>query len=165
VLTRLALAVFLAAFAAACAGDSETVARVGGQKISEEDVERLVEHYEEEFEREGREFPERGSDDYEAAERRVLGLIVFRKQLEQAASELDIHVAEEEIEERLEDSAEAAEEAEGEEGEAFFENAITIQLVREKVAAKLGGIEPLNDWIAEARRSVPVEYEEGWASE
>lgn len=161
-IARAALIVVLLALVAGCT-NSETVARVGNEKISEEKVEQLVEHFEEEFKREGREFPERGSAGYEAVERRVLGLLVFRSQLEQAAEELDIRIEEEEVEERLERSAEAEEESEGEEGEAYFENAITIQLIREKVAAKLGGIEALNDWIAQARREIPVEYEEGWA--
>ena len=35
--------------------DSETVARVGEEKISEERVEQFVEHFEEEFQREGNE--------------------------------------------------------------------------------------------------------------
>ena len=92
----------------------------------------------------------------------MLGLLVLRSQLEQA-EKLDIEVDEEEVEERLSRSGEASEEGEGEEGEAYFENAMRIQLRREKVAAKLGGIEALNDWVAKARKEIPVEYEEGWA--
>jgi hypothetical protein len=161
---RAAIVVVLLALVAGCGG-SETVARVGDENISEEKVEQLVEHFEEEFKREGKEFPEKGSEGYEAAERRLLGLLVLRAQLEQAAEKLDIRIDEEEVEERLKRSAEAAEEGEGEEGEgeAYFENAITIQLLREKVAAELGGIDPLNEWIAKARTTIPVEYEEGWS--
>jgi hypothetical protein len=161
---RLALLVLLVALVAGC-GDSETVARVGDEKISEEKVEQLVEHFEEEFQREGKEFPEQGSEGYEAAERRLLGLLVLRAQLEQAAEKLDIRIDEEEVEERLKRSTEASEEGEGEEGEgeAYFENAMRIQLVREKVAAELGGIDELNEWIGKARTTIPVEYEEGWS--
>jgi hypothetical protein len=159
---RILTTVLLMALVAGC-DDSETVARVGDEKISEEKVEQLVEHFEEEFQREGREFPAEGSAGFEAAERRILGLLVFRSQLQQAAEELDIEIDEEDVEERLKRSAEAEEEGEGEAGEAFFENAITIQLLREKVAAKLGGVDALNAWIAKARKEIPVEYEEGWA--
>jgi hypothetical protein len=159
---RVVIAVLLLALVAGCS-DSETVARVGDEKISEERVEQFVEHFEEEFKREGKEFPEKGSEGYEAAERRLLGLLVFRAQLEQAAEKLGIRIDEEEVEERLNHLAEPGEEVEGEEGEAFFENAITIQLLREKVAAKLGGLDPLNEWIAKVRREIAVEYEDGWA--
>jgi FKBP-type peptidyl-prolyl cis-trans isomerase (trigger factor) len=158
---RVAAAIVLVIVLAGCGG-GETVARVGDEKISEEKVEQLVEHFEEEFAREGREFPAKGSAGYETVERQVLRLLVFRAQLEQAAAKLGIEVDEEEVEERLSQSEEAAEEGEGEEGEAYFENAMRIQLVREKVAAKLGGIEALNDWVAQARKEFPVEYEEGW---
>jgi hypothetical protein len=158
---RILIPVLLLAFLTACGG-SETVASVGDERISEEKVEQLVEHFEEEFQREGREFPERGSAGYETVERRVLGLLVLRSQLEQEAAKLDIEVDEEEVEERLSRSEEASEAGEGEEGEAYFENAMRIQLLREKVAAKLGGIDALNEWVAKARKDAPVEYEEGW---
>jgi SurA N-terminal domain len=153
--------VLLTALVAGCGG-SETVARVGDEKISEEQVEQLVEHFEEEFQREGREFPEEGTSEHRALEKTVLGLLVFRSQLEQAAAKLGVRVDEEEVEERLSRSEEASEEGEGEEGEAYFENAMRTQLLREKVAAKLGGIDALDDWLTEARREIAVEYEEGW---
>ena len=158
---RPAAAIALVIVLAGCGG-GEPVARVGDEQISEEKVEQLVEHFEEEFAREGREFPAKGSAGYETVERQVLGLLVFRAQLEQAAAKLGIEVDEEEVEERLSESEEASEEGEGEEGEAYFENAMRIQLLREKVAAELGGIEELNDWVAKARKEIPVEYEEGW---
>src|SRR5215211_1529231 len=153
---RILICVALLSLVAGC-GDSETVARVGDEKISEEKVEQLVEHFEEEFKREGKEFPEQGSEGYEAAERRLLGLLVLRAQLEQAAEKLGIRIDEEEVEERLSRSEEASEEGEGEEGEgeAYFENAMRIQLVREKVAAKLGGVDELNAWVAKARQTIP----------
>lgn len=47
---RLAAAIVLVLVLAGCGG-SETVARVGDAKISEEKVEQLVEHFEEEFQR------------------------------------------------------------------------------------------------------------------
>jgi hypothetical protein len=154
---RIAFLLALLVLVAACE-DSETVARVGDEKISEEQVEQLVEHFEEEFQREGREFPEEGTSEHRALEKSVLGLLVFRSQLEQAAAKLGVHVDEEEVEERLSSSEEASEE-----GEAYFENAMRVQLLREKVAAELGGIGALDDWVTKARREIAVEYEEGWA--
>lgn len=198
-LARLALVASLAALAVSCERpfESETVAHVGNKSISEEDVERTVEHYEEEFAREGREFPEKGSEAYERLERTALGLLVFRGQLEQAAEEFGVELPEDEVERRVEAArkAEGETEEEEEEGEGFFEGAVRTQMIREAVARRLfAGLtvsdtelraaararnRPANialrrellqerrnaalaDWIADARRSVSVEYEEGW---
>jgi hypothetical protein len=167
---RLCALVLLTAAFVACGGGSENVARVGGEEITEEDVERMVEFYEEELTREGHEVPVEGSESRRFLERRLLGIIVYREQLEQAAAEeFGIRNSEEEVEERLERSEEAREEKEregeggeeGEEGIAFIENAIRIQLIKEKVAERIGA-DKLDDWIAKALGSVPVEYEEGW---
>jgi hypothetical protein len=158
---RLAFVVLLLGLLTACGG-SETVATVGDEKISEEEVEHVLEHFDEEFKREGREFPEEGTSAHHELEKSVLGLLVFRAQLEQAARKLGVEVDEDEVEERVKSSEEAEQEGEEESGEAYFENAVTIQLLREKAAAKLGGgLDALEEWVAEARKT-PVDYEEGW---
>jgi hypothetical protein len=166
-LSALAATLAAAALLSACGG-GETIARVGDRDVSEEDVERLVEFYEEETVREGREPPVEGTEAHRRLEIVLLGQIVYRQQLEQAAAEeFGIELDEEEVEARLEESAEG----EGEEGEggeeegaarAFIENAVRIQLVKEKVAARIGN-DGLQAWLEKATRTVPVEYEEGWA--
>ena len=176
-IARSALIVPLLALAAGCGGD-ETVARVNDREVSEADVERVFEHFEEEFKREGRELPEEGSEARHNLERNVLDLIVFRIQLEEAAAKTGIELDEEEVEERVHRAEEAergaeggAEDAEGEGGEegeeakaaeAYFENVVRIQLLRELVAAKLGGADALDGWIQKARSQFPASYEEGW---
>jgi hypothetical protein len=138
-LGRLALLASVALLAVSCERpfENETVARVGDHVISKEDVERMVEHYEEEFAREGREFPEQGSPAYEQLERTALGLLVFREQLEQAAESFGIELSEEEVERRVERARESEGEAEGEEGEDFFAGAVRTQMIREAVARRL----------------------------
>jgi hypothetical protein len=139
-LSRLALLASLAAVATACEPpwENETVARVGNQTISKEDVERTVEHYEEEFAREGREFPERDSPAYENLEHVALRLLVFREQLEQAADDFGVELSEEEVERRVERAREAeGETEEEEEGADFFEGAVRTQMIREAVARRL----------------------------
>jgi len=166
-IARSALIVVLLALATGCGGD-ETVARVNDREISEADVERVFEHFEEEAAREGRELPEEGSEAQHNLERNVLGLIVFRLQLEEAAAKLGIELDEEEVEARVHDAEEGEGEVEGEAGEdakaaeAYFENAVTIQLLRERVAAELGGADALDAWIEQARKDFPADYEEGW---
>jgi SurA-like protein len=141
-LVRLALLASVAMLAASCElpFENETVAHVGDEAISKEDVERTVEHYEEEFAREGREFPERDSPAYEQLERTALGLLVFREQLEQAAQESGIELSKDEVERRVERAREAEGETGGkdeQEGEAFFEGVVRTQLIREAVARRL----------------------------
>jgi SurA-like protein len=197
---RLALLASVAVLAASCElpFENETVAHVGDRAISKEDVERTVEHYEEEFAREGREFPERGSPAYEQLERTALGLLVFREQLEQAADGFGVELPEEEVERRVERARAAEGETEGEtegEGADFFEGAVRTQMIREAVAQRLFPGLTLSEaefraaarrrdrrpteafrrevlqerrnaalaaWIADARRSISVDYEAGW---
>jgi hypothetical protein len=196
---RVALLASLVVLAPACEPpwENETVAHVGDQVISKEDVERTVDHYQEEFAREGREFPERDSPAYQSLERTALRLLVFREQLEQAADDFGVELSEEEVERRVERAREAeGETEEEEEGADFFEGAVRTQMIREAVARKLfPGVTvseaevrdaartrnrpataafrrellqerrnaALAKWVADARRSVSVEYEEGWA--
>jgi SurA-like protein len=160
---RAVVAALFVSLVAGCGG-SEAVARVGTEKISETDVERVLEHFEEEFKREGREFPADGSPQHRALEKSVLGYIVFRSQLQQAAAQLGVRVSEGELERRLKRAEEGGQESEGEAGQAYFETATLIQLLREKVAVRLGrGIDGLTTWTAKARKEFPAEYEEGWA--
>jgi hypothetical protein len=120
----------------------ETVAHVGAQAISKEDVERTVEHYQEEFAREGREFPDRDSASFDQLERTALGLLVFREQLEQAAEDFGVELPEAEVVRRVERAREAEGQAgadgeQAKEGEAFFEGAVRTQMIREAVARRL----------------------------
>jgi hypothetical protein len=118
--------------------ENETVAHVGDTTISKEDVERTVEHYQEEFQREGREFPEEGSPAFEQLERTSLGLLVFREQLEQAADDFGVELPEQEVERRVERARAAeGETEEEEEGADFFEGAVRTQMIREAVARRL----------------------------
>jgi len=135
---RIALLLVLALPLLGCELRDETVARVGGTKISEEDVERTLEHFEEEFQREGREFPEEGSPEHRALELSALRLLVFREQLEQRAARLGVEISDDEVEERTRRNAGAEEgEGEDEEGEAFLEASARTQLIRERVAERL----------------------------
>jgi SurA-like protein len=117
-LGRLALLASVAVLASSCELPfrNETVAYVGDQAISKEDVERTVEHHQEEFAREGREFPERNTASYEQLERTALGLLVFRRQLEQAAEDFGVELPEAEVERPVE-RARATEGDAGAEGE------------------------------------------------
>jgi hypothetical protein len=122
----------------------------------------MVEFYKVEVERQGQELPAKSSDSYHFLETRLLGLIVYRKQLEQAAAkDFGIQVDQQEVEGRLKNNPTVKQE--GEEGahEDYIENAVHINLIEEKVSARIGA-RRLQDWIAKARREIHVEYEKGW---
>jgi hypothetical protein len=198
-LARLALVASVTLVAAACEPpwENETVAHVGDATISKEDVERTVEHYQEEFAREGREFPNEESPAFAQLQRTALGLLVFREQLEQAADDFRIELSEDEVERRVERARKAEGETEEKEegGADFFEGGVRTQMIREAVARRLYPSltvseaevraaahtrgRPANaalrrellqerrnaalaEWVADAR-TIPVEYEEGWA--
>jgi hypothetical protein len=163
---RGALCFCLVALVAACGGThgTQTVARVGDDEITKEDVARMVDFYKVAVERQGQELPPKGSESYHFLEQRLLGLVVYRAQLEQAASKLGIRLSEQEVKQRVErtqQSSEAGKE-EGAAGEAYVENVVRIEFLKEKVAARIGE-RALQNWIDQALHAIPVHYEEGWA--
>ncbi len=101
---------------AGCGGEDETAATVGGTKISKERVERVLEHAREEFEREGKVFPTKGTAEYRQLSDQALALLVYREELEQSAKRLGIAVDDEEVE-RLQRESRQGEEGEPEAGE------------------------------------------------
>jgi hypothetical protein len=101
----------------------------------------MVEHFHEEAEREGRPFPDPGSDGYGIVRKQALALLADRAKLETAAARLGIHVSDDQVERRL--HASGSEEDEGGAGtevdaEAEFERStVRSQLILEAVFRKL----------------------------
>lgn len=174
----LLLAVAIAAVLTGCGG-SGSVATVGDRSIAREDVDRLLEHAQEEARNEHRDFPRPGSDAYRALEREALAMLVSRAQLEVAASELGIGVSPQEVaqalgqkpprhREALELAYEHAREALGvpeeDAGEetAALRDAIRAELTLKKVVRRVGSRE-VQRWLERAHRSVAVRYAAAWA--
>lgn len=120
---------------AGCAANEEVAARVGNSEIAAEQRDAGVEHIVEELQREGREVATEGSPGFERLRAQVLGVLVYREQVEQAAARSGIRWSEEEVERRLARSGED----ESEEGasEAFLAGAVHTQVVLEAVARSL----------------------------
>ncbi len=132
-MSRLALIGVLALAFVGCEGKGdEAIAHVGGQTITREQVEQTVEHFREEAEREGKDFPEEGTADFDKAEDRLLGLLVYRAELADTAEKLGVEVDDETVERRLEAGGESEEE-DGEEGEAFIRDSVRAQLLYERI--------------------------------
>ena len=118
----------------------KTVATVSGHRITSDDLTLAVKHFHEEADREGRNFPAKGTKEYEQVEQLALGLLIDRAAIEAAASRLGVHVTDAQVESRL---AGSPRESEGGgdvriKAEAAFRRATTrIQLITEGVFGKL----------------------------
>jgi SurA N-terminal domain len=143
VIAVVALAVLVVAIVAIVRHDSgsdRTVARAGGHRITQKQLELMVEHFHEEADREGRPFPVKGSKEYEQVQRIALGLLVHWAALQGAAARIGVHVTEAEVDARA--SAPSGESEEGGdarfEAEAAFRRGTTrTQLITEAVFRKL----------------------------
>lgn len=123
--------VALAVIAAGC-GSEPPAARVAGTPVSNERVEAILEHAEEESMHEGRVFPEHGTPAYAAAQRQALELLIYHEELAKKAEQLGITVTDEEIEARLEQGGEEDEE-EDEEGGAFAKESLRGALLYQRL--------------------------------
>jgi len=131
-LVLICAAAVLYAAAAGCGGEGEkAVAHVGNAKVTREQLDQTVEHFQEEAKRKGKAF-----SDGPSVRRSLLGLLVYRTRIEQGAAALGITVSQDEVEQRL--SGVGSEEADGgQDGEAFLESTVRAQLLTEAVYRKL----------------------------
>jgi hypothetical protein len=157
---RCVLLLAAAAVLAACGG-TKTVARVGGHEITQHDVNQMVDFYKVEVEQAGHELPPKSSDSYHFLEQRLLGLIVYRYELEGAAAKLGVHLSDAEVEAQLKRNKTVQKEGENGPHRAYIENATRIDLIEGKVGAKLGPSAAL-EWVETEPKKISVEYEEGW---
>jgi hypothetical protein len=125
----LALAATLA-LAAGCGDEGErAVAHVGGTTITKKQLDETVEHFHEEAQREGKDFPEEGTREFTAARDRLLGLLVYRAELAEEAKRLGVEVSDEQVERRLR----AGGGEEDERGDAFARESVRAQLLYERI--------------------------------
>lgn len=94
-------AVCLALLAGCGGGGSKTVATVGGDEMTAKQLDALVAHFRAEAKVEGKPFPEEGSAELDKLRNQLLGLLVYRTELEQDAERLGVTVKESEVARRL----------------------------------------------------------------
>jgi hypothetical protein len=136
----LALAAIVLGLAGCGGGTSEKkpVAYVAGQPISREHLDQTVERFQEEAKKEGRLYPHKGTGQYRAVQKRLLELLVYRKEIELAAARIGVHVSDKQVEARMsnagsEPDAEAAASADT----TFLRDTARYQLLTEGVTRKL----------------------------
>jgi SurA-like protein len=148
-LPRLAcIAVAVLALAACGGSSSNTLARVGDQKVTTKQVNALVDEVINQLRLEGKAVPAHGSKGEKALERQALAILVGRARLEQKATDLGVKVSDEEVLKRVGAGSAAGGEQEG--NANFVANQARAQLLYEKLFERVTGGFKVAD--AEVRR-------------
>jgi hypothetical protein len=139
VAAALAVAVTLALVRGGGSAD-RTVASVGHARISQHQLDLMVEHFREESEAENRPFPKPRTSAYRVVERQALGLLLDRARLEEAAARIGVHVSNTTVQRRI--ATTGTGESEGPAikaaaAGAFLRSTVRAQLVTEAVFAKV----------------------------
>ncbi len=119
-----------------CGGEKdEIVAHVGGQPITERELEPVVDHFREEAKHEGRQFPHEDTPSFRRARNRLLALLVYRVELRQAARRLGVGVSQEQVSWRL--PRDGGQEENGEDEGDFARDSVEAQLLYEGIFRKV----------------------------
>jgi hypothetical protein len=162
-----AAAVGLVLLAGCGGGGDDTVATVGGDGITAKQLDALVAHFREEAKREGKSFPEEGSAAFRAQRNQLLGLLVYRAELQQAAGRLGVEVSESDVAKRLP----AREQELDSGGDTFAFDTVENQIRLERLFARvtqgeMSARERNDKWgefLARLQRETKVRYEPGYA--
>src|SRR3954452_15555308 len=128
----IALAALTAVLLVGCGGNGNpTVAKVGGESITQKQLDAVVLHFRSEAQREGKSFPDEKSAGFEQLRNRLLGLLVYRAELPQAADRLGVKVTDSEISKRLATPADG--EQEGSSGDTFPRDSVASQILYERI--------------------------------
>jgi hypothetical protein len=172
----IALAALTVVLLAGCGGnENPTVAKVGGESITREQLDAVVAHFRSEAQREGKSFPDEQSAGLKQLRNRLLGLLVYRAELRQAADRLGVKVTDGEISKRL--ATPAGGEQEGSSGDTFPRDSVASQILYERVfdrvtrdvqaptQAELSARrnKAMADFVARLQRETQVHYEPGFA--
>ena len=155
---------------AGCGGDGggTAVAHVGADAITTGQLDALVAHFRREAQREGKAFPREGTTAFRGLRDQLLGLLVYRTELEQASGRLGVKVTDAEVARRLPGGGEQ----EGDQqGDTFARESVEAQLRTERLFAKVTrGVESAAErnrrwaaFVARLQRETKVRYEPGYA--
>jgi hypothetical protein len=172
----IALATLAVVFLTGCGGNGNpTVAKVGSESITQKQLDAVVAHFRAEAQREGKSFPDQKSAGFTQLRNRLLGLLVYRAELRQAADRLGLKVTDSEISKRLLTSAGG--EQEGSSGDTFPRDSVASQILYERIfdrvtrevkAPTLAELsarrnKAMADFVARLQRETQVSYEPGFA--
>jgi hypothetical protein len=149
------------------------VAHVGGQAIKRDQLATAVDHFRKEYEAEGKAFPNEKSSNFRVLRNRLVGLLVYRAELDQAARRLGIAVSNIQVLRALNTNSEGEEH----DTDQFTYDTVKSQIQYERLYAKVtAGISApttaklsarrnaaMNTFVAKLKRETKVRYEPGYA--
>ena len=171
----IALATLAVVLLTGCGGSGNpTVATVGGEAIKQKQLDAVVAHFRSEAQREGKSFPDGKNAAFKPLRNRLLGLLVYRAELRQAADRLGVKVTDSEISKRL--VTPAGGEQEGSSGDTFPRDSVEAQLLYERIFDKVTRDvkaptqaelsarrnKAMSDFVARLQRETKVRYEPGF---
>jgi hypothetical protein len=174
-LRRGSLLALACAVLAGCGGGDKAVAHVGGEPVTKKQLDAVVAHFRDEARREGKQFPEEGSAAFRQARNRLLGLLVYRTELEQGARRLGVAVSDDDVSRRL-PASQGGEEGDLP-GDSFPRDTVRAQLLYEGIfrrvtrdvkaptAAELSARRnrAMAEYVSQLQRETKVRYEPGFA--
>src|SRR6478736_9451905 len=129
-MTRLGLAALCLALLAGCGGGGDkTVAEVGGQQVTQQQLDALVQHFRREAQQEGKDFPKEGTRGFVQLRNQLLGLLVYRTELQQAAKRLGVTVDQDELDRRLAAIPSGAEQEGDANGDTYARDTMQAELL------------------------------------
>jgi parvulin-like peptidyl-prolyl isomerase len=138
-------ALTIALVAPACGSDdgpgtapAGSVAVVGDKEIPKSEFDRIIGQAEKSYEAQGQEFPKTGSPEYNNLRDSIVRSLVERAEFELEAEEMDIEIADEEIEKRLDELKQQFFEGDDEKyRKEIAKQGLTDEQVREEIRARL----------------------------
>jgi len=112
------------------------VAHVGGEAITRNQLETTVDHFRVEAKREGTPFPDENTARFRGLRNRLLGVLVFRAEVSQAARRLGIGVSNLQVLRRLNGAKEPGEGKE-QESDQFQYDTVESQMLYERIYAEV----------------------------
>jgi hypothetical protein len=173
---QIAVVALTAALLAGCGGSGDTtVAHVGGEAITQKQLDAVVAHFRSEFLREGKTFPDEKSAAFKPERNQLLGLLVYRTELRQAADRLGVKVSDAEVSKRLVAPGSGEQEG-GTGGDTFPRDSVVTQLLTEGIFAKVTRNvkaptqaelsarrnQAMTEFVARVQRETKVRYEPGY---
>jgi len=152
------------------------VAHVGGDTITRDQLDTTVDHFREQAKQEGTPFPDEDSARFRFLRNRLVGVLVYRAELAQAARRLGIRVTNTQVLRRL-NGAKAPGEGEEQRSDQFVYDTVKAQMLFERIyAAVTHDISApttvalaarknaaMSRYIDRLRRETQVRYEPGYA--
>jgi SurA N-terminal domain len=115
-------------------GDSNPpVAHVAGETISRDQLDVAVEHFRNEAKSEGTPFPDESSDRFRAIRNRLLGVLVYRAELAEAAKRLGVRLTNVEVLRRMNAGSGGEEDAQS--SDRFQYDTVKAQMLYERIYA------------------------------